>query len=328
MDPETVEQSTDGLAFETEKLVTLAWDKVLGWVAALVEMLPNLAVAVLVVVLAALAARLASRLVERAARRAASNTQVVALLSSVTRVSVLALGLFVALGILQLEKTVTSLLAGIGVVGLALGFAFQDIANNFMSGVIMALREPFQIGDLIETHDTMGWVERVTLRATVVRNFWGQLVVIPNKDVLQSPIVNYSQTGQRRIEVPVGVAYSDDLSRAREAARKALEGLPDRDESKPVDVYWTGFGGSSIDMSARFWIDLSNDDTDYLAARSNAVQAIKSAFDEAGITIPFPIRTLDLGDEAGEVLGSVFSRSKANGSGSDAQSGSAPSSAR
>jgi small conductance mechanosensitive channel len=196
-------------------------------------------------------------------------------------------------------------LAGIGVVGLALGFAFQDIASNFMSGVIMALREPFRVGDLVETHDTMGHVERVTLRATVVRDFSGQLVMIPNKDVLQNPITNYTQTGKRRVEVPVGISYGDDLGTAANAARGALEKLEDRDESEPVEIWWTDFGSSSINLSARFWIDLENG-SNYFAARSRAIEAIHHAFADADITIPFPIRTLDFGIRGGADLSEML----------------------
>jgi len=297
------------IVLETESLLTIVWEKVHGWLAGFVEMLPNLAVAVLIVVFAALASRLLSNLVRRGAERASTNVQVASLLAVTTRIGVLSLGLFVALGILQLEKTVTSLLAGIGVVGLALGFAFQDIASNFMSGVIMALREPFRVGDLIETHGTMGYVERVTLRATVVRNFSGQLVILPNKDVLQTPITNFTQSGTRRIEIPVGVSYGEDLARAAQVARDALEALDDRDDSQPVDVIWTGFGASSIDLSARFWIDLADENTSYLGARSRGIMAIKEAFDAADIPIPFPIRTLDFGIAGGVSLAAELRRS-------------------
>ena len=209
-------------------------------------MLPNIAVACVVLVAAAIASRVAAKLVRSTASHAAGNEQVVSLLAVLTRFAVAALGVFVALGILQLDKTVTSLLAGIGVVGLALGFAFQDIAQNFMSGVIMALREPFRLGDLVETHGTMGHVERVTLRATVLRNFDGQLVMIPNKDVLQNAITNFTRTGARRVDVAVGVSYADDLEQAAEAARKAVEGLADRDDERPIDVFYTGFGASTL----------------------------------------------------------------------------------
>ncbi|MGH0030286.1 MAG: mechanosensitive ion channel family protein [Myxococcota bacterium] len=289
MDDETTQAVT-----ETQQLIALVLEKLESWLTGFVEMVPNLIVAVLVLIATSLLARLGASLVRRAAQRTSTQEQVVGLLTVITRVGILALGAFVALGILQLEKTVTSLLAGVGVVGLALGFAFQDIASNLMSGVIMAIREPFQIGDLVQTHDQMGRVERLTLRATVLRNFSGQLVIIPNKDVLQKPILNYTQTGERRVEVPVGVSYDDDLERAIEAAREAVGSIPGRDESKDVDVIYTGFGDSSIDLSVRFWLDLEDDEADYLVARSKAVMAIHAAFAKADITIPFPIRTLDV----------------------------------
>lgn len=287
---------------QTERLIGLVWDKLEAWGTGLVEMLPNMVVAMLVMVATIILARLVASLVRRGGRRASMNAQVVSLLTVMSRLGVLALGTFVALGILQLEKTVTSLLAGVGVVGLALGFAFQDIAQNLMSGVIMAVREPFKLGDLVETHGSMGFVERLTLRATVIRNFSGQLVIIPNKDVLQSPIVNYTQTGRRRVEVEVGVHYDDDLEAAAEAAREALSGLPDCEDPDDVQVIYTGFGDSTIDMSARFWIDLGRDDADFLGARSRAVVAIRKAFAEAGITIPFPIRTLEFAPEGAAVV--------------------------
>ena len=269
-----MDSESQDIVLETESLVNVVLEKVTTWITGFVEMLPNLAVAVLIVVIAALASRLFAKLVERAARHSSSNAQVASLLSTLTRLTVLSLGVFVALGVLQLEKTVTSLLAGIGVVGLALGFAFQDIASNFMSGVIMALREPFRVGDLVETHGTMGHVERVNLRATVVRNLSGQLVMIPNKDVLQNPITNYTSSGKRRVAIPVGVSYGDDLAKAADAARSALEDLDERDASEPVEVWWMEFGGSSINMEARFWIDLQAG-TDFFAAQSAAIEAIK-----------------------------------------------------
>ena len=310
-------EETEQLAIETEQLISLVWEKLESWLTGLAEMLPNIVVAVLIVLVAGLLARLFSKLVRRTLDRTSANTQVVSLFSVLTRLAVLGLGLFIALGVLQLEKTVTSLLAGIGVVGLALGFAFQDIAANFMSGVIMAIREPFHLGDLVETHDVLGHVERVTLRATVIRNFSGQLVLIPNKDVIQNPIVNYTQTGSRRVEIPVGVAYGTDLESAAELASEAVAALP-RDETQPVTAIYTGFGDSAIDLSVRFWIDLEDDDADYLDARSRAIVAIKKAFDESRISIPFPIRSLDLQDDTAERLASALAGAEPDGSAADA----------
>lgn len=284
----------DGAAnalIETGHLLDLLVGKVEAWIEGAVQMLPNFVAAVLIVLFFSFAARLGARLVRRAGNRARVESELVGLMASTARVGILAAGLFVALGVLQLDKTVSSLLAGVGVLGLALGFAFQDIAANFMAGVIMALRSPFTEGDLIETGDYQGTVQRVTLRSTVVRNFTGQDVIIPNKDVLQNPIVNYVHSGERRVDIDLGVSYDDDLEKAKRIAVEAVEGVPERDPDREVSLVYNAFGASSIDFTVRFWLaDLST----FLTARSKAIVAIKGAFDANGISIPFPIRTLDI----------------------------------
>ncbi len=286
-----------------------AVERILGrledWVVTFVELLPNIVVAGALLLIFAVAAQIFARLARRAILRTSQNEQIASLLSVGTRLGILAVGIFVALGLLQLDKALASLLAGVGIVGLALGFAFQDIAANFMSGIIMALRQPFQLGDLVHTHDQLGTIERVTLRATVLRLFTGQLVIIPNKEVLQSPIINYTQSGERRVDIELGIAYDADLEKTRRTVVEALENLDYRDPEREVEFYYSGFGSSSIDFSARFWIDLESDQGSFLEARSRAIEAIKRALDDAGLSIPFPVRTLDLPDRLLESLGAA-----------------------
>ena len=289
------------------KALSSVVDKVGGWIEGFIAMLPNLGVAVLVVVAFWLCARLGSRLLRRGLDRINENHQINALLATIARVAIITTGLFVALGLLSLDKTVTSLLAGVGIVGLALGFAFQDIAANFMSGVIMAVRHLFRVGDVIQTGGFTGVVERVELRATVIRQFTGESVIIPNKEVFQNPVINFSRHGVRRVDIPVGVSYGDDLERAAEIARTAVQSVPDRDTTREVEVFFTGFGGSSIDFTLRFWIPFEHQ-VEYMRARSRAIVAIKAAFDENQVTIPFPIRTLDFSSVGGEKLDEVLPR--------------------
>lgn len=273
-------------------------DKLEGWLETAVAMLPNLAVAVVVLVVFGFAARFISRGVARALEHVMSNKQVASLLVKAVRIAIIVVGVFVALGILNLDKTVTSLLAGVGIIGLALGFAFQDIAANFVSGVLMAARRPFVVEDLVKISDFFGRVSAIDLRATRLTQLTGETVIIPNKEVFQNAIVNYTETPKRRIDLTVGVSYDDDLRRARSLAIEAVEGLEHRLESSEVQLFYTGFGSSSIDFTIRFWID-DAEQVAYLRARSEAVIAIKQAFDDNDITIPFPIRTLEFSDGAG-----------------------------
>jgi small conductance mechanosensitive channel len=280
--------------------------KLEGWLAALILMLPNFVAAALVVLVAAVVARLVRRAVYGVLRRTSSYATVNHLLASVAYAVALGVGVFTALGILQLDTAVTSLLAGVGIVGLALGFAFQDLASNFIAGVLLSIRRPFVEGDLIAKGDYMGTVTEINLRSTKLHTLQGQTVIIPNANVFTEAVVNYS-TGERRVDLECGVAYGDDLEQAREVALQAIRALPMVRQDRPVDLHYEGFGDSSIDFTLRFWIAFERQ-PDFLSARSEAIIALKKAFDEAGITIPFPIRTLDFGVVGGERLDEVLPR--------------------
>ncbi|MEM0961925.1 MAG: mechanosensitive ion channel family protein [Bacteroidota bacterium] len=280
-----------------------------GWWETLVEMIPNIVLAILIVIVAAVLARVVRKVVgsvlQRAADRAPQTKNVAELLGTLSYVAVLAVGTFVALSVLNLTGVVATLLGAAGVVGLALGFAFQDIASNFMAGVLMAVRNPFVVGEIIETNGVMGTVQELSLRSTIVETFQGQTVIIPNAKVYGDPITNYSTTGERRVDLGCGVGYGDDLAQAQTVAIEAVEGLSVRKESKPVQLYYTEFGDSSVNFVVRFWVSFSKQ-TDFLEAQSEAIKAVKSAFDDAGVTIPFPIRTLDFDPNGGVNLRSAL----------------------
>jgi small conductance mechanosensitive channel len=273
-------------------------DKLSGWLEQFILLLPNLAIAILVVILFWLLAKLARNLSLQLLGRVSPVEEINRLLGTVVFLSLFAAGLFIALGIVGLDKTVTSLLAGAGILALALGFAFQDIASNFIAGIFLSLRRPFQIGHLIETNRFLGTVERISLRSTELRTPQGQLVLIPNKEVFQNPIINYSLTGERRIDLKVGISYEDDLEKARRVAVQAVEQIPSRDRKRPVELFYEEFGDSSVNFAVRFWIN-SCKQTDYLQARSEAIERVKRAFDGNGITLPSPIRTLDFSSASG-----------------------------
>jgi small conductance mechanosensitive channel len=245
------------------------------------------------VVLFWLLARAARRLTAGFVSRLHASPQIRNLFASLAYMLVLAAGVFVALGVVGLDKTVTSLLAGAGIVGLALAFAFQDMAANFVSGIAISVRHPFRIAEVIETNDFFGTVRAINLRSTELLTPQGQIVLIPNKKVFENPITNYSRSGQRRVDIDVGVSYADDLARAKEIAIQAVKGVSSRLKDKDVQLFYQEFDDSSINFVVRFWIRFGTQ-TDFLAAQSEAIERIKAAFDAAGITIPFPTRTLEI----------------------------------
>ena len=276
-------------------------DKLTGWVQSAIVALPNVVIAVLVFLLFYFGARAVGNLIQRGLDSVSRNRQVNGLIATTSYVALLIVGIMTSLSILNLSGVVTSLLAGVGIIGLALGFAFQDLAANFMSGILIAIRQPFEIDDVIETNDYIGTIESVSLRSTSIRTFQGQIVLIPNKDIFGNPIVNYSVTRKRRVDLSCGVAYGDDLEKARDLAIRAVESIEYLDTSKEVQLFYTEFGDSSINFDVRFWIDFKKQ-VDYLRAQSEAIMKIKKSYDDNGITIPFPIRTLDFGVVGGEKL--------------------------
>lgn len=282
-------------------------EKLQAWLNTAIEMLPNLAVAILVVAIFFVIGKLIRKMVNRLLRKMTHNKTIIDLLENIVGVIVISIGIFIALGILNLSGTVTSLLAGAGIIGLALGFAFQDIAANFISGVFLSIRHPFGKGDIIESQGHYGTVQKVNLRCTIIKTPQGQIVYLPNKDVYGEDLVNYSKHNERRIDLACGVSYGDDLEKVKKLAIEAVESLDNIDKDRDVEFVYDEFGDSSINFKIRFWVKFKGN-MDYLEPRSDAIIAITKRFDENDIMIPFPIRTLDFGIRGGEKLDAMLQK--------------------
>jgi small conductance mechanosensitive channel len=271
-------------------------DKLNGWLSQGVLMLPNLGAALVVVVIFWMLARIASNVTARVLRRATPYQEINTLLTRSVWAAIVAAGVFVGLGILQLEKTVTSLAAGAGVLTLIIGFAFQDLAANFIAGILLQLRHPFRAGQLVRTNDFYGTVEHIDLRNTIIHTLTGQIVHLPNKDVFQKPLENFSAAGIRRVDIPVTVPRGLDLDRAERIAIAAAEQVSSRDASKPVEVFYEGVGGDTNAFTVRFWIPFGDREPDFLAARSDAVKRITRAFGSRAVSDAAPLADADKGE--------------------------------
>lgn len=288
---------TDAYEIISEKLVT--------WATNFIDMLPNILVAVIILILFYFLSKLARKITGKVFGKVSSNVSLVKLLGNTISLAIVVIGLFFALGVLNLDKTVTSLLAGVGVIGLALGFAFQDTAANFMSGIFLAIQKTFKVGEIIQSNGYVGVVKYINLRATIIHTFQGQEVILPNKMVFQNAIENFSDTNRRRVDLSCGISYGDDLDKVKEIATKAIQGSDFLSKEDQVDFVYTEFGDSSINFDLRFWLKDTSQST-YMHARSEAIVKLKKAFDENDIMIPFPIRTLDFGIKGGEKLNTML----------------------
>ncbi|WP_286233677.1 mechanosensitive ion channel family protein [Thalassotalea sediminis] len=285
--------------------------KLQTWLETAVNHLPNLVVALFISIIFSVLARVTGGIVAKVLRKGLESKQIADLLTSMFKVCVLVVGIFIALDFIGLKGTVTSLLAGAGIVGLAIGLAFQDMTENLIAGIAMGIRKPFQIGDVIEAEHVFGTVKTINLRNTLVETFFGQLEVVPNKILFRNILTNYSFNGIRCIEVPVGISYADDIEKATEAIVKHLNQCDFVIKKQETAVYAEGFDESSIKLLVWFWIDYPGK-TSFMQARHIAVTEIKHALASADVSIPFPIRTLDFGIKGGEKLNAMMSSRKTN----------------
>lgn len=284
-----------------EKAYNLITEKLTKWGEQTVKLLPNLILAVVILVIGFFLVKLIKKYIDKGIEKIIHNPTLANFFSSIINFVLLGVVVFTALNVLQLDKTVTTVLAGAGILGLALAFAFQDIAANFMSGIFLSIRRPIHVGDTVQIGSYMGKIAEINLRDTVLQTFQGQMVIIPNKDVFQNPIENYSILGKRRVDLSVGVSYGDDLEKVKKVTMDAVSKVPNLHPDQAPTFYYSEFADSSINFTLRLWINVA-ENTDFLQVRSDAIIAIKKAFDDANIMIPFPIRTLDFGVKGGVAL--------------------------
>lgn len=290
---------------EIRNATDLILETIESWIRTMIIMLPNFVVAVLVVIIGIFVARLVRKLIGKTMSKMTRHKALLSLITTTVHIAIILVFCFIALNLLNLDTTVNSILAGAGILGLALGFAFQDIMANFMSGVIMAIRRPFEEGDLINSQDHKGVVVKLNLRATILRSLQGQILIVPNKEVFENTIINYNTLGRRRIDLECGVSYGDDLEKVRKLTLDAVKSINTVLKDQDISLYFTEFGDSSINFVVRFWVSFKKQ-PDYLTAKSEAIMAIKKIYDENDIMIPFPIRTLDFGIKGGEKLHEVW----------------------
>ncbi len=276
-------------------------EKITVWLEELVRILPNILIATLVLVFGLFIAKRLKRIALKLINKFSHNSTLNSLFGSVIYVFFIGVIIFTVLSILQLDKAVTSILAGAGILGLGLAFAFQDIAANFISGIFISLRKPFKINDIIKVKDYMGRVQHINLRDTIVQTFQGQMVIIPNKEVFQNPIENYTLLGKRRIDLSVGVSYGDDLEKVKKVTMEAVQSIDNLSEQDETTMFYQEFGDSSINFVIRLWAN-SPEQAIFWQVGNDAVMRIKKAYDENDIMIPFPIRTLDFGIKGGVTL--------------------------
>ncbi|XMO86202.1 mechanosensitive ion channel family protein [Algibacter sp. AS12] len=277
---------------EFNKAYELISGKLTGWLETIIANLPNLLIAIIVMVVFYYISKYVSKLVGRLVSKKVHQDSLVSIITKITAVAIIAIGLFLALGVLNLSKTLETLIGAAGVSGLVIGLALQGTLSNTFAGIVLSFRKSVELGHWVETNGYSGEVVEISLKNFVIKESDNNMVLIPNKSILENPLKNYSLTTKMRVFIECGVGYESDLDQVKSLTQQTIANEFDQ-VKKPEDVefYYTEFGGSSINYLCRFWID-SESMLEKLKAKTNAIIAIKKAYDKAGINIPFPIRTL------------------------------------
>lgn len=214
----------------------------------------------------------------------------------ITQISVYILALLVVLGFWGIE--LGGLLIGAGFAGIVLGMAARQTLGAVIAGFVLMFSRPFEIGDWVEIGENDGIVTDITIVNTRLQTFDGEYVILPNDYVGSNEVVNRSRKGRLRIEVDVGVDYSTDVDHAMDVAKTAMNDVDDILTVPRPQVVLREFGGSSVVLGLRFWIDNPSSRRMW-RAQTSVISAVKSAFEEAGVKIPFPQRELSGRAETG-----------------------------
>jgi small conductance mechanosensitive channel len=267
-----------------------------GMVSTFLDRLPYLAIAALVYLLFHLAARLTRRVILHFAARRRKHRNVGLVLGRLAEGGLMLLGVLVALVIALPSFQPAQLIQLLGISGVVIGFAFRDVLQNFLAGILILLTEPFQIGDQIVVSGFEGTVEEIQTRATTIRTYDGRRVVIPNSNLFTQSVIVNTAFEKRRLEYDVGIGYGDDIKHAQEVILQALRTAHGLLQDPAPEALVYDLAGSTVNIRARWWINPPRP-TDVVSSRSDALHAIKDALRAEGIDLPYPTRPILFHDQ-------------------------------
>lgn len=269
------------------------------WDSSVFDFFPKILLAILAFVLLYLIAKITQKYSLKAYSKLLKKQDELAKLISTTLYFILIFaGVFLALDILGLEGVVTKMLAGAGIIGIVAGFAFKDIASNIFAGLIVSIQKPFRDNDWVEIDGNFGTISKIGWITTTIKKTTGQEVFVPNQIIYNNTFTNYSTYNKRRIVLQSAVTHNDDLDLVKSVTLDEISKIESLLESEIIDFYFTNIGSYAYNFEVRFWIRFTKN-PDYLSAMSEAIMRIKKRFEKEGITIAYPVQTIDFGKNNG-----------------------------
>jgi small conductance mechanosensitive channel len=274
--------------------------KVHSWVVGFQKLLPNIIVALLLFALAMSIAWVVERSFRSWSNRH-DRSNLGAVLGSFVKWMIILFGAMLALTIVIPSLNPGDLFAGLGIGSVAIGFAFKDILQNWLAGLLILIQRPFNVGDQIVVNDFEGTVEWIETRATIIAQYDGRRVIIPNADVYSNAVTVNTARPTRRSSYDVGIGYGDDIEAARTAILSAVNTVKGIEAKPAPEVLVWDLGFSSVNLRVRWWTQSKR--TDVVHAQAAVLEAIKVALDKAGIDMPFETQVVLLHDQTEEVDG-------------------------
>ncbi|RUT00651.1 transporter [Dulcicalothrix desertica PCC 7102] len=283
--------------------ISAVWNKIQGMINGFIILLPNIVLALIVFAIFFFVARAIKRLVKRLTRNRRQARNLGLVLGRLAQGITILVGLFVALSIVIPTFKAGDLVQLLGISGVAIGFAFRDILQNFLSGILILLTEPFQIDDQIVFNNFEGTVENIETRATTIRTYDGRRIVIPNSQLFTNSVTVNTAFDNRRLEYDVGIGYGDDIDLAKQLMLEAMHNVDEVLKDPAPDVLVMELAESTVNIRARWWITPPRR-IDSLRSRDKVISAIKQKlYVENGIDLPYPTRQILFHDQTEETDG-------------------------
>ncbi|BAY89311.1 MULTISPECIES: mechanosensitive ion channel family protein [unclassified Tolypothrix] len=282
--------------------ISAVWQQIQGMIDGFIVLLPNLVLALIVFVIFFLIARAIKRMVKRVTRNRRQARNLGLVLGRLAQGTTILVGLFIALSIVIPTFRAGDLVQLLGISGVAIGFAFRDILQNFLAGILILLTEPFQINDQIVFKNFEGTVESIETRATTIRTYDGRRIVIPNSELFTNSVTVNTAFESRRLQYDVGIGYGDDIDQAKQLILEAMHSLDEVLSDPAPDVLVMELAESTVNIRARWWIKPPRR-ADDLASRDRVLTAIKKTLTANGIDLPFPTQQILFHDQTEETDG-------------------------
>ncbi|WP_379920932.1 mechanosensitive ion channel family protein [Erythrobacter sp. R86502] len=272
-----------------------------GMITGFAELLPLIAIAIVVFLIFWFIASTTRKMVERYAERSENHAGAAVAFSRLAYFAIMILGLLIAVTIAFPTITPAKMFSALGIGGVAIGFAFKDIFQNLLAGILILVRQPFRVGDEISSGDFTGTVEKIETRATFIRTYDGRRIIVPNSNIYTEPVTVITAYGILRSEYDVGIGYGDDVAEARKLALEAVKAVDGVLADPAPDVLLWDLAGFSQNLRVRWWTDPKR--ASVVQVKDRVLEAVAKKLSAASIDLPFPTSVVLLHDQTEETDG-------------------------